>query len=49
MPFASQDLFMSAFSTASGFRSIIVKQARTALSGRLRPCSHSWSELGLTT
>ena len=37
-------LFMRAFSTASGFLSITVKQARTALSGHLRPCSHSWSE-----
>jgi len=39
---------MRAFSTASGFRSITVKQARMALSGRLRPRSHSWSERGLT-
>jgi hypothetical protein len=34
---ATHDLFKRAFSTAFGFRSIAVKQARTALSGYLRP------------
>ncbi len=43
----SHSLLMRAFSTASGFLSITVKQARTALSGGLRPCSHPWSERGL--
>lgn len=38
----------SAFSTASGFRAITVRYARTALSGCLRPCSHSCKERGLT-
>jgi len=32
----SHDLFMRAFSTAFGFLSIAVRQARTALSGGLR-------------
>jgi len=44
---ATHDLFISAFSGAFGFLSITVKEARTALSGRLRPCSHSWTERGL--
>jgi hypothetical protein len=30
-------LFIRVFSTASGFLSITIKEARTALSGRLRP------------
>jgi len=46
MPFAFHDLFMSDSSSASGFLSITVEQARTVLSGRRRPCSHSWSERG---
>jgi hypothetical protein len=41
---ATHGLFMRAFSTACGFLSITVKQARTALSGALRACSPSWSE-----
>ena len=37
MPFASHDLFLSAFSAASGLLSIAEKEARAELGGRLRP------------